>query len=58
MFIRVYSLFESDLLSTRIKLTIHKALSWSILTYACLSKELAADTYLSKLQRLQGSPHH
>jgi hypothetical protein len=52
-FIRIYSLFKSDLLSTNIKLTLHKGLTRSVMTYACPALELAADTYLLKLQRLQ-----
>jgi hypothetical protein len=32
---RIYSLFKSERLSTNIKLTIHKALIRSIMTYAC-----------------------
>jgi hypothetical protein len=52
-FIRFYSLFKSERLSTNIKLTLYKALIRSVLTYACPAWELAADTYLLKLQRLQ-----
>jgi hypothetical protein len=33
-FIRVYSLFKSDRLSANIKLTLHKALIKSVMTYA------------------------
>jgi hypothetical protein len=41
-FIRVYSLFKSERLSANIKLTHHKALIRSVITYACLAWELAA----------------
>jgi hypothetical protein len=47
-FIRIYSLYESVHLSANIKLTLHK-----VITYACPAWELAADTYLLKLQSLQ-----
>jgi hypothetical protein len=50
-FIRFYFLFKSDRLSTNSKLTLHKALSRSITTYACPTWEFAAD--VMKLQRLQ-----
>jgi hypothetical protein len=36
-FIRVYSIFKSERLSANIKLTPHKALIRSIMTYACPS---------------------
>jgi hypothetical protein len=52
-FIRVYSLFKSERLSTNIKLTLHKALIRSVMTYACSAWELAADTHLLKLWCLQ-----
>jgi hypothetical protein len=58
-FIRIYSLFKSEHLSANIKLTLHKALIRSAVTYACTKWELVADTYLLKLQRQkEGSPHH
>jgi hypothetical protein len=38
-FIRIYSLFKSERLSTNIKLTLHKALMSNIMTYACPSWE-------------------
>jgi hypothetical protein len=58
-FIRIYSLFKSERLSANIKLILHKPLIRSVMTYACPACELAADTYLLKLQRLQqGSLHH
>jgi hypothetical protein len=52
-FIRIYSLFKSERLSTNIKLTLHKALIKSIMTYACPAWEFAADKHLLKLQRLR-----
>jgi hypothetical protein len=51
--IRIYSPFKSDFLSTSIKLTLYKALIRLVMTYACSAWELAADTHLLKLQRLQ-----
>jgi hypothetical protein len=51
--IRIYSLFKSERLSTNIKLTLHKALIRSIMTYACPAWEFATDNHLLKLQRLQ-----
>jgi hypothetical protein len=50
-FITVYSLFKSERLSANIKLTLHKALIISLMTYACPACEIAAPTE-------QGSPHH
>jgi hypothetical protein len=52
-FIRVYFLFKSERLSANIKLTRHKALIISVMTYACPAWELAVDTHILKLQRLQ-----
>jgi hypothetical protein len=52
-FIRISSLLKSECLSAKIKLTLHKALVRTVITYACTAWELAADTYLLKLQRLQ-----
>jgi hypothetical protein len=52
-FIRIYSLFKSGRLNANIKLTLHKALIRSVMTYACPAWELAADTYLLKLQSMQ-----
>jgi hypothetical protein len=51
-FNRIYFLFKSERLSANIKLTLHKALIKSVMTYACPFWELVADTYLLKLQRL------
>jgi hypothetical protein len=52
-FIRIYFLFTNERLSANINLTLHKALIRSGVIYACPAWELAADTYLLKLQRLQ-----
>jgi hypothetical protein len=52
-FIRIYSLFKRERLNANIKLTLHKALIRSVLTYACPTWEFAADIHLLKLQRLQ-----
>jgi hypothetical protein len=48
-FIRTYSLFRSERLSANVKLTLHKALIISVMTYACPAWELEPDTYLLKL---------
>jgi hypothetical protein len=53
IFIRIHSLFKTECLSANIKLILHKVLIISVMTYACLAWELAADTYFSKLQHLQ-----
>jgi hypothetical protein len=57
-FIRIYSLFKSQQLNANIKLTLHKALISSVMTYACLgfcgrrpSNEIVAPAK-------QGSPRH
>jgi hypothetical protein len=52
-FIRIYFLFKSKGLSTNIKLTLHKALIRSVMTYACPTWDFVAETHLMKLQRLQ-----
>jgi hypothetical protein len=57
-FIRIYSLFKSEHLSANIKLTFHKALIRSVMTYVCPAWELAADTYHLKLQSLQNKVLH
>jgi hypothetical protein len=57
-FIRIYSLFKSERLSSNSKLTLHKALIRSVMTYAPPAWELAADTYLLKLQCLQNKILH
>jgi hypothetical protein len=43
-FITTYSLFKSKRLSSSMKLTLHKALIKSVMTYACLAWEFASDT--------------
>jgi hypothetical protein len=50
--IRIYTLFKIERLSPNIKLTLHKAMIRTVMTYACPAWELAADTYLVRLQRL------
>jgi hypothetical protein len=52
-FIRIYFQFKRESLSANITLTLHKALIKSIMTYACPTWKLGADTYLLKLQHLQ-----
>jgi hypothetical protein len=52
-FITVYSLFKSERISANIKLTLHKGLIRSVMTYASPAWEFAANTHLIKLQRLQ-----
>jgi hypothetical protein len=49
----LYSLLKGERLSANIKLTLHKALIRSVMTYASPAWEFAADTHLMKLQRLQ-----
>jgi hypothetical protein len=56
-FIRIYSLFKSERLSANIKLTLHKALIRSVMTYACPACEFEAESHLLKLQRLQNKVH-
>jgi hypothetical protein len=58
IFIRLYSLFKSEKLSTIIKLTLHKVLIRSAITNACSASEFAADTHLMKLQCLQNKVLH
>jgi hypothetical protein len=48
-FLRVYSLFKSERLSANIKLTLHKALIRSVMTYAIPAWESSADTHPLKL---------
>jgi hypothetical protein len=48
-----YSLFKSERLSAHIKLTLHRALLRSVMTYARPAWEFAADIHLLKLKRLQ-----
>jgi hypothetical protein len=47
-FIRIHPLFKNEHLITNIKLTLHKALIRSVMTYACPAWEFAADIYLLK----------
>jgi hypothetical protein len=51
-------LFKSGRLSASIKLTLHKALIRSVMTYAFPACELGTDTYLLKLQHLQNNGFH
>jgi hypothetical protein len=53
IFITIRSLLKSECLSINIKLTLHKTLIRSLMTYACPPWELVADTYLLKLQCMQ-----
>jgi DUF2075 family protein len=46
-FIKIYSLFKSERLSTN--MILHKALIRSIMTWACSAWEIAADNHLLKL---------
>jgi hypothetical protein len=57
-FIRPYSPFKSEWLNAYIKLTLHKALIRSVMTYACPAWEFAAESHLLKLQRLQNKVLH
>jgi hypothetical protein len=57
-FITVYSLFRSERLGTNIKLTLHKALIRSVMTYASPAWEFATDTHVMKLQLLQNKVLH
>jgi hypothetical protein len=53
-FIKLYSLLKNERLTANIKLTLHKALIRSVMTYACpTSWKFVADTHLLKLQWLQ-----
>jgi hypothetical protein len=45
-FTRIYSLLKSERLRANIKLTLHKALIRSVITYACPACELAIDKHL------------
>jgi hypothetical protein len=44
-YLRTYSLFKSERLSTNIKLTLYKALIRLVMTHACPTREYAADTH-------------
>jgi hypothetical protein len=52
-FIRIYPLFKSERLSANIKLTLHKAVIKSVMTYSFPTWEFAAHTCLLKLQCLK-----
>jgi hypothetical protein len=52
-FIKIYSVFEIERLSADIRVTLHKALVRSAMTYACPAREFAAEIHLFRLQRLQ-----
>jgi hypothetical protein len=52
-YIRAYSIFKSKHLNANIKLIMYRALMRSIMTYAFPTWKFAADTHLTKLQRLQ-----
>jgi hypothetical protein len=54
-FIRIYSLLESERLSANIKLTFHKALIRSVMTYACATWEFRL--HVPSLERFQYSKH-
>jgi hypothetical protein len=47
-FIRLYPLFKSEQLSVNIKLTLHKALIKSAMTYTCPAWEFAAPLAISR----------
>jgi hypothetical protein len=51
--ITLYSLFKSERLSANIKLTLHKALIRSVMTYACAAWEFELENHPLKLQQLQ-----
>jgi hypothetical protein len=57
-FIGINSLFKSARLSANIKLTLHKAVVRSVMTYACPAWKFAAECHLLKLQRLQNKVLH
>jgi hypothetical protein len=52
-YLRAYSLFKSEHLSTNIKLTLYKALIRSVMSYVYPTWEYAAEAHRLKLQRLQ-----
>jgi hypothetical protein len=57
-FIRIHSLFETERLSANIEITLHKALTRSVMTQAWLAWEFPAESHLFKLQRLQNKVLH
>jgi hypothetical protein len=52
-YIRIYSVLKNKHLRANIKLIAYRTLIRSILTYACPTWDFAADTHLTKLQRLK-----
>jgi hypothetical protein len=52
-YLRIYSLFQSECLSTNMKLTLYRTLIRSLMSYARPTWEYAVDAHLLKLQRLQ-----
>jgi hypothetical protein len=52
-FTTIYFLFKIECLSSNIKLTVHKTLISSVMTYSCPVWEFSADTHLLQLQRMQ-----
>jgi hypothetical protein len=58
IFIRIHLLFKSEWLSTNIKLTLHKALIRSAITYTCPAWEFEAETHLLKLKQVQNRVLH
>jgi hypothetical protein len=56
-FITTYSVFRTEGLSANIKLTTHKALSTSIMTYTCPTWELFSCLLTIAAPAKQGSPH-
>jgi hypothetical protein len=57
-FVRVYSLFKSERLSVERKLTLHKAIIKTAMTYVYPARKFSADTHLLKMQRLQNKVLH
>jgi hypothetical protein len=51
-FIRIYSPSKNKRLGANIKLTLHKAIIRSVMSYACPAWQFVARTHLLKLQRL------
>jgi hypothetical protein len=52
-FIRVCSLFKSERLNANIKLTLHKALIRSVVTYSCPAWKFAVDAHPDLMPRLK-----
>ena len=53
IFTGIYSLFKCEPLSANTKQILHKAAVMSVMTYASLAWEFAAETYLMELQNLK-----